>query len=252
MAILPTYHIRVLKKKNGHHTLKNGTWQSYCWSLIRDGMTVADLQSKMARSQFASADIKPFLQFLHMKQVIMITVKQDPIEAALEPAREQARFWAKKNAMDRVNHIKGLLEANGWDRAKACPYPRDMPYGSYKFTIARGLYDDACFLTISVDGRGVSHLHGPCIVKMEQRRINAFIKRHVEETDLMYTAFIAKMLVKIGVCKSATLIGNHVWSHSILTVSKPNGTVEKWKTQQIINQSKLGKVFPQWPSRKVS
>jgi hypothetical protein len=29
------------------------------------------------------------------------------------------------------------------------------------------------------------------------------------------------------------------------------GTVERWKTQQIVNVSRLGKLFNQWPTRQL-
>jgi hypothetical protein len=68
---------------------------------------------------------------------------------------------------------------------------------------------------------------------------------------MQYTAFIQKLEGKVGAHTAAALDGSHVWGFSILTVTKADGTVEKWKTEQIINVSVLGKVFNQWPSRKV-
>ena len=42
-----------------------------------------------------------------------------------------------------------------------------------------------------------------------------------------------------------------MWGYSVLTVTKEDGSVERWKTQQIMNISVLGLLFAQWPSRKM-
>lgn len=61
---------------------------------------------------------------------------------------------------------------------------------------------------------------------------------------------MAKLIGKIGPVTSATIKGNHVWGHSVLTITNPDAVVEHWKTRQIVNVSKLGKLFNQWPTRK--
>ena len=68
---------------------------------------------------------------------------------------------------------------------------------------------------------------------------------------LAYDAFIAKLIAKVGDCVAATIDGSHVWGYSHLTVTKADGSVEVWKTQQILNRSVLGTLFNQWPSRRV-
>ena len=42
-----------------------------------------------------------------------------------------------------------------------------------------------------------------------------------------------------------------MWSYSFLYVTTPSNGDQCWKTQQIINQSKLGKLFNQFPTRKI-
>jgi hypothetical protein len=81
------------------------------------------------------------------------------------------------------------------------------------------------------------------------------VQRFVKEAGTMaseqYTLFIRKLESKVGAHVSATLEGSHVWGFSELTVTKADGSKEKWRTQQIVNVSVLGKLFNQWPSRKV-
>jgi hypothetical protein len=78
-----------------------------------------------------------------------------------------------------------------------------------------------------------------------------FVAAAIELAATQYVAFVAKLVGKIGAVDSATLAGSHVWGYSILTVTKSDGSSERWQTQQIVNQSKLGTLFNQWPSRKV-
>ncbi len=84
----------------------------------------------------------------------------------------------------------------------------------------------------------------------DETKIAAFITAAAEQAESAYTVFIAKLEKKIGVHDSAVLTGDHVWGYSVLTVGKGTET-ESWRTQQIVNVSKLGKMFNQWPTRKV-
>ena len=77
-----------------------------------------------------------------------------------------------------------------------------------------------------------------------------FVDDTMRDAAAQYDAFIAKLIRKIGDFDSATLTGSHVWGYSILTVTKGAAT-ERWGTRQIVNQSVLGKLFNQWPSRKI-
>lgn len=66
-----------------------------------------------------------------------------------------------------------------------------------------------------------------------------------------YDAFVAKLNAKIGPVTSAKLTGNHVWDFSNLEVVTEAGETQVWRTQTIINVSKLGKVFNQFPTRQI-
>lgn len=102
----------------------------------------------------------------------------------------------------------------------------------------------------------VDRLRSLCTVKggkftRDEAKIADFIEAAKERANGFYTSFIAKLEKKIGAHEAARLEGNHVWSSSVLFVTKSDGSAEKWFTQQITNVSSLGRPFPQWPSRKV-
>ena len=55
---------------------------------------------------------------------------------------------------------------------------------------------------------------------------------------------------KISNAKEAKLTGD-CWNYSLLEITTEEGNIEVWKTRMIINISKLGKMFNQFPTRKV-
>jgi hypothetical protein len=79
-----------------------------------------------------------------------------------------------------------------------------------------------------------------------------FITDARENAAAQYDAFVAKLNSKIGPVTSASLQGDHVWGYSNLTVVTASGETQVWRTQQILNVSKLGTVFNQYPTRRVS
>lgn len=85
---------------------------------------------------------------------------------------------------------------------------------------------------------------------IDSEKCKKFVEEARKNAAEQYDLFVEKLNQKIGVAITARLEGNHVWSYSFLYVTTPTGD-QCWKTQQIINQSKYGKLFNQFPSRKV-
>ena len=94
-------------------------------------------------------------------------------------------------------------------------------------------------------------MHEPEMADMDAAKAEEFVKEAKEDAAYQYEQYVAKLNKKIGPTKSATLEGNHVWGYSFLRVVTASGEKQTWKTQTIINQSKLGKVFNQFPTRKI-
>ena len=173
-------------------------------------------------------------------------MKKHPVEIAVEPVRTDAINAAEQRALEIVARHRAGLEAVGWDANLWAPLPKS---GDGDYHAVNRKYRTCSALTVWVK---VTRRPGePCIVVMNDEKIARFVNDAKETAAEQYDLFVAKLVRKIGNCESATLAGNHVWGHSILTVFKLPGKTERWKTQQIINYSKLGKAFPQWPSRKI-
>lgn len=77
-----------------------------------------------------------------------------------------------------------------------------------------------------------------------------FIEKAKEDASIQYDKFIQKLENKIGDCESAKLEGDHIWDYSLLTIVK-DGTDQVWSTRMILNISKNGKLFNQFPTRKI-
>lgn len=172
----------------------------------------------------------------------------NPIETAVNPLRIEAVDRARSSAEQMIRQMTEVLEAVGYDLNKAAPYP--------KTTIGRAAYMVAMsrrsmFKHVFVPAKPTRKFDEPDLVVFSDAAGDRFIESAGQDAAVQYDAFVAKLNAKIGEVVDAELVGNHVWGYSKLYVTKEDGTKECWKTQMIINVSKLGKVFNQFPTRKV-
>ncbi len=172
------------------------------------------------------------------------------VENAVAPLKEDAQKRAEEYANGIIAHIEKELAAAGWDVQKAAPFPNSMKCNRAEYVSQKAKHNLYRSVTSSRPGQYHLTMTSPCLVDMDTTRVAKFIAEARENAAAQYTAFVAKLVKKIGEHATAELTGNHVWGYSILTVTTPAG-VRKWKTQTIINTSKLGKVFNQYPTRLV-
>lgn len=183
-------------------------------------------------------------------------VAHEPVGAAVWPQKADAVKATTEYANEVVTKNLAKLEAVGWDAAKLGVYPKHVSkyhtspeeYAAYERACDR--HATAHHFTEVVEGSKYCHEEKPCIVRRDDEKVLRFVTGLEEQTADQYNAFVCKLVGKIGPdAVSATLEGNHVWSYSTLTVTLRDGTIQRWKTQQITNCSVLGKYFSQWPTR---
>jgi len=169
-----------------------------------------------------------------------------PVEAAVLPLKEKAVDRAADFARKQVEAVKEALKEAGNDLSICAPYPKN-PYGThYQSQLVRyRLYHEVC------KTRHGYWQAGPKLADVDHQKVEKYVENAKKDAALQYDAFVRKMVEKIGRVKTASLTGDHVWDYSILTIEREDGCREIWKTQMILNISKLGKVFNQYPSRKV-
>ncbi len=170
------------------------------------------------------------------------------IEAAVAPVKAEAFARAQQDAVALIDRLTAKLEEAGWDLDVAAPYPNSRTDGRNTYLAKKARR--SLFEAITRSAQSSRSMRDPCIVVPAPDREAHFVNNAIDLAGQQYDAFVAKLVGKIGEVDSASLAGSHVWGHSVLTVTKGE-TVERWKTQQIVNQSKLGTLFNQWPSRKV-
>lgn len=182
------------------------------------------------------------------------TLYKTAIGAAVHPLRAVAMDAAEDRARKTIARVTEELAAVGGDRTAAAPYP----YHSHKMSQrdadkAKARYSLFSTLTAADPAKRSRHgMNDPYWVVMVQEKAEKFVADARDFAAGQYDAFVAKLVNKIGEHVSAVLEGNHVWGESFLTVTFAGDKAkETWKTQQIWNVSKLGKDFPQWPSRKL-
>lgn len=171
------------------------------------------------------------------------------IQAAVEPLRGEAILDARQFAQRLVKMVEDTLNEHGGDRQAAFPYPSSS-MGRNDYMRAKSRYQLAHALTVSIKA-GSRSMRDPDPAVMDQERIQRFYKQTQDEASAQFDSYVAKLTAKVGEVTAAQLHGDHVWSYSVLHVTTVAGDFQVWKTQRIVNFSKLGKVFNQYPTRQV-
>lgn len=184
-------------------------------------------------------------------------------EVVLNEATKQAREVYTDRAieffMNGLVYMRKQLSDNGMDLNKVAPYPAS--YGptfrgtkQYKIDLALHREFNSCFETADKQASYSLHLRrtDPWIVKEKSGVESKRRKDAVASANACFDSFVCKMLKKIGVdIISATFTGI-IWDGCTLTVQCADGTTQVWNTKCILNQSVYGKLFNQWPTRRVS
>lgn len=240
------------------HKAQGGRYSSYqkpCFMLTSN---VADAKVFTPRSASVAQGILVRFGTRTTAQDVPVEVaiaSQQPgaelIAAAVQPLKSEAVRRAANHAQSIIEQVKKELAAAGNDMNTAAPYPSvNLPRPKY---IAASLkYKTFAALTVGREGQLNHGMRGPRLVDICAKDCAKFIKDAEKNAAAQYELFVAKLQSKIGPVTYAYLEGNHVWSYSELSVV-PVGraTAEVWRTRMIVNQSKLGTVFNQFPTRKV-
>ena len=182
-----------------------------------------------------------------------MTIPKTAVRIAVEPLLSQAEEAAEQYANKIIKNVMDDLATNGWDLQKCAPWPSTVGIRMDHHDYQRMKAKQSLYMSLTADNNPPNRSYqvgAPNIVKADPERQRLFIKEARCNAAHQYESFICKLEDKIGSHSAAELDGSHIWGHSILTVTTPEG-IQRWKTQTIINVSKLGKLFNQYPTRKV-
>ncbi|MGV0982346.1 MAG: hypothetical protein ACOYB0_08300 [Polynucleobacter sp.] len=170
----------------------------------------------------------------------------NPIAVAVEPLRAAAVADAVKQTRAMIEQTWTAIEAaNGNVNAAGYGYPRSGRH-DYFIQLAR------CKLAQSVTESTSSMMDAPVI--RDEARAESVLRRVAYDASIDFDAYVGKLTIKVGgEVAAAHLVGTTfaVWDYSILEVTHADGSVDRWKTTRIINCSKLGRLFNQYPTRKM-
>lgn len=172
-----------------------------------------------------------------------------PVALVVDPLREKAMERAEVEAKKIVEKVRAELKAAGNDLEVCAPYPDSGKLCGAAYHSALGKY--RLFRHLCKSRKGSRSMREPNFADVDSNYVAKYIKDAKTAAAFQYDAFIVKLCLKIGDCVGATITGEHVWGRSQLRVAKMTGPTEVWMTQQIVNCSKLGLLFNQWPSRKI-
>lgn len=178
------------------------------------------------------------------------TSTQQLIATAVEPLRKQAVKRAVEAGKGQVERVRKALEEAGGDLQKAAPYP-EYRDASYLFKTGERMLFQSLVEDDPVHRRtyGIKDSH---FVLMSEKKIKRFMENVKRDANSQFDAFVRKLTKKVGDdITSAEIDGNYVWDGSILTVKRSDDSTERWRTTMIVNVSKYGKMFNQFPTRKL-
>ena len=176
------------------------------------------------------------------------------VREQVAPLRQDAVTKAKQRATEDVEGLRKELEENDYDQLKVAPLGDGTESGRVHERLAQRYYQ-VNRLVIRDESKPRSILpDAPQYVKVCPTKVQKYIEQAGKDAALQYDAFVDKLSDKVtskGIVTKVELRGNHVWNYSYLIVDYAGGAQLYWKTQMIINTSKLGKVFNQFPTRRV-
>ena len=173
----------------------------------------------------------------------------DPLTVALMTRYKDFIDGAKRIAGEVYDEQRKYLEENG-GLSKVAPYPSMSDFTSDRTSILAGKrvttrhFDEAGY-----NGAKEKHESYKMFVTMKREE---YVEMNGKQAHESFMAWICKMAAKIGkkVLK-ADMTGVDPWAESVLAVETEGGDEQIWHTRMIINRSKYGKMFHQFPSRRV-
>lgn len=183
------------------------------------------------------------------------------VEQAIEQIRLETVNYVVNSAKNYVDRVIELLRNADWDLDVAYPYPKSYgPNAVYDRKVYKTMLDKRNFahsLTVTDKVRTPAYRRTDdhLFVEFNQELVNHYLEGVRKMADQQFVDFTYKLTQKISLDNVSSIVLDDLfkwpWEQSILHVIRNDGTKEKWKTQIIVKTSCLGKVFNQWPTRKV-
>ena len=210
------------------------------WEEIANGMKALKPKVVKAAKKREEAKAKAQMEFSAKKQAsgAMISLLEKHRKEYITEANKKAKAYLKMKLKD--------LAAKDWDLNELVP-------NNARSEGAR--QERAFYLSITEDDAAKNPNFytrtGPNFRKASKQQEKKWLDLQARGAEMNYDSFINKMVVKVGEpCVEADLKGS-IWTNAVLTVTTESGEQQVWKTKIILNFSKFGKMFNQFPTRKM-
>lgn len=154
--------------------------------------------------------------------------------------------------LSNLKHMRAQLAANAMDLDIVAPYPSSYGpnfHGRKAYRIAMSLRNHYQLSFVSTGA--TRSFKDPCIV-VEKPDAEAKVRAAARvEANACFDAYLLKLEGKIAKPIRSAVLTGRLWDGSTLTVTL-DFEVQVWDTKCILNVSCLGKLFNQWPTRRVS
>jgi len=202
------------------------------WIPVRDNLK--NIKPKVVKVTQKRAEAKVKKQEIISKKM----VSSSSLVSELEGHRKEYLDTVKKKTISFIDRKMKQLEDKDMDLNKLVPKNGDSQLKAFYRII-----------TVSKNTGGYQ-INGPDIREISGKGVRNYIENTIKSAEMDYDAFIQKLIEKIGKpVVNAKMIGN-IWTNCMLTVVCEDGEQQKWHTQAIINFSKYGKAFNQFPTRR--
>ena len=155
---------------------------------------------------------------------------------------------AKEMAGQQYDQAMKQLAKHDWDIDKLAPAPNSkLGRDAYKAAEANRSF----YMNLTDSGATTPSFRVSSIRKASPAKRASMIANAAEGAEASYLAWVTKMVDKIGKSVESAEMTGSPWTGSKLSVKSHDGESQTWHTQMIINQSKYGTLFNQFPSRRL-
>lgn len=169
----------------------------------------------------------------------------DAVYQAVLPLKKAAELNAEQRTREIAARVAEELIAVGGNLNKLAPEPEYISYENSQTVAYKVAMQTRAFYIDFSERIGRTTKREVTVARTEE-----LVARAIRDAGLQFEAFVFKLNDKINdPVLSAELKGNAVWTDSLLTVETKNKGQQVWHTQMILNVSKYGKVFNQFPTR---
>lgn len=165
------------------------------------------------------------------------------VAQAVLPKREEVIAHTKQECLDYRARLTAEVAEKGL--AVVAPVPAIRPEWDRKVAYAVFKKEREAYENAADYRRHVAAILG-------DKGFKNYLDFEIHQVNASFNAYVFKLATKITGVKAARLADSTaIWRGSTLIVTMNDGTEQRWVTTMILNRSVLGKLFNQWPTRRV-